>query len=159
MILRVQRAQLRCLQRVLHREFGDLRSIGLPLKCTPRRSAPFAISQSRSQSLIRFYLLLRAPIWTAYRHRLDNVLACLKAAALGRRTGETTMAKLLNIHARGDKPAQVTISPSFAPSPLAIAERDRREALRDQQSLTAAFFGDPLPGMSALDRRLRERPH
>jgi hypothetical protein len=25
--------------------------------------------------------------------------------------------------------------------------------LRDQQSLTAAFFGDPLPGMSALDRR------
>jgi hypothetical protein len=42
---------------------------------------------------------------------------------------------------------------------LAIAERDRREALRDQQSLTAAFFGDPLPGMSALDRRLRERPH
>jgi hypothetical protein len=32
-------------------------------------------------------------------------------------------------------------------------DRDRREALRDQQSLTAAFFGDPLPGMSALDRR------
>ena len=69
------------------------------------------------------------------------------------------MAKLLNIHARGDKLAQVTIPPSFAPSPLALAERDRREALRDQQSLTAAFFGDPLPGMSALDRRRRERPH
>jgi hypothetical protein len=69
------------------------------------------------------------------------------------------MAKLLNIHPRGDKLAQVTVSPSFAPSPLALAERDRREALRDQQSLTAAFFGDPLPGMSALDRRLRERPH
>jgi hypothetical protein len=69
------------------------------------------------------------------------------------------MAKLLSVHARGDKPAQVTVPPSFAPSPLALAERDRREALRDQQSLTAAFFGDPLPGMSALDRRLRERPH
>jgi len=45
------------------------------------------------------------------------------------------------------------------PCPLALADRDRREALRDQQSLTAAFFGDPLPGMSALDRRERERPH
>jgi len=59
------------------------------------------------------------------------------------------MAKLLNELARG-KPA---IPPSFAPCPLALADRDRREALRDQQSLTAAFFGDPLPGISALDRR------
>jgi hypothetical protein len=63
------------------------------------------------------------------------------------------MAKLLNELGRG-KPA---IPPSFAPCPLALADRDRREALRDQQSLTAAFFGDPLPGMSALDRR-DERP-
>jgi hypothetical protein len=39
------------------------------------------------------------------------------------------------------------------PCPLALAERDSREALRDRQSLTAAFFGDPLPGLSALDRR------
>jgi hypothetical protein len=42
------------------------------------------------------------------------------------------------------------------PCPLALAERDSRAALRDQQSLTAAFFGDPLPGLSALDRRERE---
>jgi hypothetical protein len=42
------------------------------------------------------------------------------------------------------------------PCPLALAQRDSREALRDQQSLTAAFFGDPLPGLSALDRRERE---
>jgi hypothetical protein len=42
------------------------------------------------------------------------------------------------------------------PCPLALAECDNREALRDQQSLTAAFFGDPLPGLSALDRRERE---
>src|SRR5256886_7895934 len=62
------------------------------------------------------------------------------------------MAKLLT---------DVSLAPlasSFRPDPLAVADRDRREALRDQQSLTAAFFGDPLPGMSALDRRLRERP-
>ena len=66
------------------------------------------------------------------------------------------MAKLLNELGRG-KPA---IPPSFAPCPLALADRDRREALRDQQSLTAAFFGDPLPGMSALDRQTRnERAH
>ena len=73
----------------------------------------------------------------------------------GGHTGET-MAKLLNELGRGCKPA---IPLSFAPSPLALADRDRREALRDQQSLTAAFFGDPLPGMSALDRRERKQPH
>ena len=64
------------------------------------------------------------------------------------------MAKLLT---------DVSLAPlasSFRPDPLAVAERDRREELRDQQSLTAAFFGDPLPGMSALDRRQRnERAH
>ena len=65
------------------------------------------------------------------------------------------MAKLLDELGRGSKPA---IPPSFSPCPLALADRDRREALRDQQSLTAAFFGDPLPGMSALDSRERERP-
>jgi len=63
------------------------------------------------------------------------------------------MAKLLNEFERDSKSA---IPTSFTPCPLALAERDRREALRDQQSLTAAFFGDPLPGLSALDRRERE---
>ena len=67
---------------------------------------------------------------------------------MGRPYGGKTMAKLLNELGR-----------TFTPCPLALADRDRREALRDQQSLTAAFFGDPLPGMSALDRRERERPH
>jgi hypothetical protein len=65
------------------------------------------------------------------------------------------MAKHLNEIGRGFKPA---IPPSFVPCPLALADRDRREALRDQQSLTAAFFGDPLPGTSALDRLRREQP-
>jgi hypothetical protein len=74
---------------------------------------------------------------------------CPTAAVWGDHTGET-MAKLLNEFGRGSKPA---IPPSFTPCPLALADRDRREALRHQQSLTAAFFGDPLPGMSALDRR------
>ena len=73
---------------------------------------------------------------------------------MGSQTGETKMAKLLT----DDSPAPLTSS--FRPDPLALAERDRREELRDQQSLTAAFFGDPLPGMSALDRRRRnERAH
>jgi hypothetical protein len=66
-----------------------------------------------------------------------------------------TMAKLLDELGRGSKPA---IPQSFTPCPLALADRDRREALRDQQSITAAFFGDPLPGMSALDRLRREQP-
>jgi hypothetical protein len=57
------------------------------------------------------------------------------------------MAKVLNESVR------LSLSPGMQPCPLALADRDRREALRDQQSLTAAFFGDPLPGMSALDQR------
>ena len=87
-------------------------------------------------------------------HCLAKARVCPTAAVWGDHTGET-MAKLLNELGRG-KPA---IPPSFTPCPLALADRDRREALRDQQSLTAAFFGDPLPGTSALDRRERERPH
>jgi hypothetical protein len=61
-------------------------------------------------------------------------------------TGEK-MAKVLN--------EGMPLSPSVRPDPLALADRDRREELRDQQTLTAAFFGDPLPGMSALDRQRR----
>jgi len=95
-----------------------------------------------------------ALIATGRRHALAKVLACLNACGVGGRTGETTMAKVL------DDVAPVALSPGFRPDPSALADRDRREALRDQQSLTAAFFGDPLPGMSALDRRRRsERAH
>jgi len=93
-------------------------------------------------------------IRTVCRHCLANAQVCPTVAVWEDHTGET-MAKLLNELGHG-KPA---IPPSFTPCPLALADRDRREALRDQQSLTAAFFGDPLPGMSALDRRERERPH
>jgi hypothetical protein len=59
------------------------------------------------------------------------------------------MAKILN------EALLFKLSPSVRPDPLALADRDRREELREQQGLTAAFFGDPLPGMSALDRRRR----
>ena len=98
----------------------------------------------------------KVSIRTVCCHCLAKARVCPTAAVLrGDHTGET-MAKLLDELGRSSKPA---IPPSFSPCPLALADRDRREALRDQQSLTAAFFGDPLPGMSALDRRERERPH
>jgi hypothetical protein len=77
---------------------------------------------------------------------------CWRALGLrqgGGRYGGTTMAKILN------EALLFKLSPSVRPDPLALADRDRREELREQQSLTAAFFGDPLPGMSALDRRRR----
>ena len=80
-------------------------------------------------------------IRTVCRHCLANARVCPTAAVWGNDTGET-MTKLLNELGR-----------TFTPCSLALADRDRREALRDQQSLTAAFFGDPLPGLSALDRR------
>jgi len=69
------------------------------------------------------------------------------------------MAKVLNEGARGCEPAHLMLSPSVRPCPLALADRDRRAEL-EPRDLTAWFFGDPLPGMSALDRRRHnERVH
>jgi hypothetical protein len=69
------------------------------------------------------------------------------------------MAKVVNDVARGSEPAHLALSPSVRPCPLALADRDRRAEL-EPRDLTAWFFGDPLPGMSALDRRTRnERAH
>ena len=49
------------------------------------------------------------------------------------------------------------VSQKNTPSSSALKDRDRRYELRAQQSLTAAFFGDPLPGRSALDRQRAEQ--
>jgi hypothetical protein len=46
----------------------------------------------------------------------------------------------------------VAISQKMTPSASAFEERERQYDLQAQQSLTAAVFGDPLPGRSALDR-------
>jgi hypothetical protein len=51
----------------------------------------------------------------------------------------------------------VSGSQKNTPSPSALEDRDRRYELRARQSLTAAFFGDPPPGRSALDRRRAEQ--
>jgi hypothetical protein len=69
------------------------------------------------------------------------------------------MAKVLNALDDSYKSAHLNLSPSLRPCPLALADRDRRAEL-EPHNLTASFFGDPLPGMSALDRRRRdERAH
>ena len=64
------------------------------------------------------------------------------------------MAKVLDAIDRGHESAHLILSPSVRPCPLALADRDRRAKL-EPRDLTAWFFGDPLPGMSALDRRKR----
>lgn len=46
-----------------------------------------------------------------------------------------------------------TYKNKFVPDEV-VAERDARKRLQPRD-LTAAFFGDPLPGYSALDRRKR----
>jgi len=66
------------------------------------------------------------------------------------------MAKVVDDVARGDEAARLALSPSVRPCPLALADRDRRAEL-EPRDLTAWFFGDPLPGMSALDRRNRTK--
>jgi hypothetical protein len=69
------------------------------------------------------------------------------------------MAKVVDDVARDGEPARLMLSPSVRPCPVALADRDRRAEL-EPRDLTAWFFGDPLPGMSALDRRKRnERAH
>jgi len=69
------------------------------------------------------------------------------------------MAKVLDGIDRGHESAHLMLSPSVRPCPLALADRDRRAKL-EPRDLTAWFFGDPLPGMSALDWRTRnERAH
>ena len=114
-----------------------------------------AVGQGERVFMPPYLILIR----TARRHCLAKVLAPRRAAAWGGRTGETTMAKVVDDVARGDEPARLALSPSVRPCPLALADRDRRAEL-EPRDLTAWFFGDPLPGMSALDRRNRnERTH
>jgi hypothetical protein len=69
------------------------------------------------------------------------------------------MAKVVNAVDGGYESAHLNLSPSLRPCPLALADRDRRAEL-EPHDLTAWFFGDPLPGTSALDQRRRdERAH
>jgi len=90
---------------------------------------------------------------------------------LGRPRGEITMSEDLNeddlvetddlvddtFASSSDIVLAVAISQKITPSPSVLEERERQYELRAQQSLTAAFFGDPLPGRSALDRRRAEQ--
>ena len=69
------------------------------------------------------------------------------------------MAKVLHEIDHGREFTHLMLSPSLRPCLLALADRDRRAKL-EPRDLTAWFFGDPLPGMSALDlRRRNERAH
>ena len=101
-------------------------------------------------------------IQTAYRQPFAKMMWCsVKDAAMGRPRGEITMSEDLNevdlvetdaFAPPSDIALAVAISQKITPSPSVLEERDRQCELRAQQSLTAAFFGDPLPGRSALDR-------
>jgi hypothetical protein len=85
---------------------------------------------------------------------------------MGRPRGEITMSEDLNeddlvetddlvddtFAPSSDIVLAVAISQKITPSPAVLEERERQYELRAQQSLTAAFFGDPVPGRSALDR-------
>jgi len=95
-------------------------------------------------------------IQTAYRQPFAKMMWCLvKDAAMGGRGGKLPMSEDLNEVdlAETDAFAQPSdIALAVAISQKLLEERDRQYELRAQQSLTAAFFGDPLPGRSALDR-------
>ena len=58
---------------------------------------------------------------------------------------------------RDHESAHLILSPSVRPCPLALADRDRRAKL-EPGDLTAWFFGDPLPGMSAIGEHAMNEP-
>jgi hypothetical protein len=85
------------------------------------------------------------------RGRLRDGRYSALAKALNEGFPDCEPAHLMLIY-RPSSRKSVPLSPSVRPCPLALADRDRRAQL-EPRDLTAAFFGDPLPGMSALDRR------
>ena len=110
-------------------------------------------------------------IRTAYRQPFAKIIWCsVRDAATGGRGGKIAMSQDLNeddlietLNEDGfvetdafvpssDIVLAVAISQKLTPSPSVLEERDRQYELQAQQSLTAAFFGDPLPGRSALHR-------
>jgi hypothetical protein len=112
--------------------------------------------------------------------RQDDV-AFRRGCGLGRLRGEITMTEVLNEVDRGEPDqfaptSDIVLGGSVsqeiicgtntpvakrgaesAAASAALEDRDRRYELQMQQSLTAAFFGDPPPGRSALDRRRAEQ--
>jgi hypothetical protein len=52
---------------------------------------------------------------------------------------------------RGSREAKVSGRQFQVPAPV-LADRERRQEIAPRD-ITASFFGDPLPGYSALDRR------
>jgi len=106
-------------------------------------------------------------IQPGYRQRFAKMICRSLGLRLGEAAGGITMSEVLNeVVDRGEPdqfaaPSDIVLGDAIAqkntPSPSALEDRDRRYAMRAQQSLTAAFFGDPLPGRSALDRRRAEQ--
>ena len=100
-------------------------------------------------------------IQTTHRQRFAKMMWRSLGLRLGEPTGGNTMTEVLNEVDRGEPDQFVptsdivlgdAVSQKDTPSPSALKDRDRRYELQERQSLTAAFFGDPLPGRSALDR-------
>lgn len=73
-------------------------------------------------------------------------------SAVARRMGRSASTVNEQINGlRGNRVLRGKAAPENIPSDV-LADRNRRADLAPR-SLTAAFFGDPLPGYSALERR------
>jgi len=60
--------------------------------------------------------------------------------------------RMMGLAGQGFRKGAANVVTAMEPDPIAIADRDRRAEL-SPKDLTALLCGDPLPGMSALDRR------
>jgi len=60
--------------------------------------------------------------------------------------------RMMGLTPRGFRKGADHVVTAMKPDPEAMADRDRRSALLPRD-LTALLCGDPLPGMSAFDRR------
>jgi len=103
-----------------------------------------------------------ARMWRANGDMPVKDKCALIGAALGRETLKVRArfydyGPAFKPSAAGRRPLRVVDPPAVDTGRLrALAERDARAALYPA-SLTAAFFGDPLPGRSALDKLLPGR--
>lgn len=107
------------------------------IEFTPEQSAEMRAMRRNGKSWDEIAILFGVSHWTIRQHIIG------KYPERNRRTMP-----------RGMRMVDLNLGPinrPFVPEDR-LADRDRRATL-EPRDLTASFFGDPLPGYSALDRR------
>jgi hypothetical protein len=133
-------------------------AVGRSESCLWRKLRQMRKAAARAESELAAGLELKRPmrLWRAdelemlHRMRAEGHLFTDIDRALGRGIGASST-KFSELHPSGVVKAMPGVDGAAVSADL-LRERDRRMSVQ-HHDLTAAFFGDPLPGQSALDRR------